>query len=47
MVVNLSEIITAAGSQKFHKSIEVYSITNAIDESGVSMIFLAVSFFCG
>ena len=43
----LLEIITATGGQKFHKPIEVYSVTNAIDEIGVSMIFLVVTFFCG
>ena len=47
MVDSLLEIITATGSQKFYKPIEVYSMTNAIDEIGVSMIFLAVTFFCG
>ena len=41
------EIITAAGSQKFYKPIEAYSLTNAIDEIGESMIFLVVTFFCG
>ena len=47
MVDSLLEIITATGSQKFYKPIEVYSVTNAIDEIGVSMIFLVVTFFCG
>ena len=47
MVDSLLEIITAAGSQKFYKPLEVYSMTNAIDEIGVSMIFLVVTFFCG
>ena len=47
MVDSLLEIIAAAGSQKFYKPIEVYSMTNAIDEIGVSMIFLVVTFFCG
>ena len=47
MVDSLLEIITATGSQKFYKPIEVYSMTNAIDEIGVSMIFLVVTFFCG
>ena len=47
MVESLLEIITATGSQKFYKPIEVYSMTNAIDEIGVSMIFLVVTFFCG
>ena len=47
MVDSLLEIITATGSQKFYKPLEVYSMTNAIDEIGVSMIFLVVTFFCG
>ena len=44
MVDTLLEILTATGSQKFCKPIEVYSVTNAIDEIGVSMIFLLVTF---
>ena len=44
---SLLEIITETGSQKFYKPIEVYSVTSAIDEIGVSMIFLVVTFFCG
>ena len=47
MVDSLPEIITATESQMFYRHIEVYSITNAIGEIGVSMIFLAVTFFCG
>ena len=47
MVDSLLEIITATGSQKFYKAIEIYSVTNAIDEIGVSMIFLVVTFFVG
>ena len=47
MVDSLLEIITATGSQKFYKPIEVYSVTNTIDEIGVSMIFLVVTYFCG
>ena len=47
MVDSLLEIITATGSQKFYKPIEIYSVTNAIDEIGVSMFFLVVTFFCG
>ena len=47
MVDNLLEKITAAGSKKFRKPIEVYSMTNAIDETGVSLTFLVVIFFCG
>ena len=47
MVDSLLEMITATRSQKLYKAIEVYSVTNAIDEIGVSMIFLVVTFFCG
>ena len=47
MVDRLLEIITATGSQKFYEPIEVCSMTKAIDEIGVSMIFLVVKFFCG
>ena len=42
MVDSLLEIITAKGSQWFCKPIEVYSVANAIDEIGLSMIFLVV-----
>ena len=45
MVDSLLEIITATGSQKFYKPIEVYYVTNTIDEIGVSMIFLLDTFF--
>ena len=45
MVDSLLEIIAATGSQKFYKPLEVYSMTNAIDEIGVSMIFLVVTFY--
>ena len=47
MVGSLLEKITATDSHKFYKPIEIYSMTNAIDEIGVSMIFLVVIFFCG
>ena len=47
MVDSLLEIITATRSQKLYKPIEIYSVTNAIDEIGVSMFFLVVTFFCG
>ena len=47
MVDTLLEILTATGSPKFCKPIEVYSVTNAVDEIGVSMIFLVVTFFFG
>ena len=45
MMDNLLEIITARGSQKFHKLMEVRSVTNATDEIEVTMIFLMVTFF--
>ena len=44
---SLLEIITATGSLKFYKPVEVYSMTNAIGDIGVSMIFPVVTFFCG
>ena len=47
MVDSLLKTITATGSQKFYRPVEVYHMTNAIDEIGVSMIFLVVTFFCG
>ena len=47
MVDSLLKIIAATGSQKFYKPVEVYSMTNAIDEIGVSMIFLVVTFYYG
>ena len=47
MVDSLLEIITATGSQKFYKPVDVYSVTNAVDEIKVNMIFLVVTFFCG
>ena len=47
MVDSLLEIITATGSQKFYKPVDVYSVTNAVDEIDVNMIFLVVTFFCG
>ena len=43
MVDRLLEIITERGSQKVYKLIEVHSVTNAIDEIEVSMIFLMVT----
>ena len=45
MVDSLLEIITATGSQKFYKPTEVYSMTNAIDEIGVSIFFLWLDSF--
>ena len=50
MVDSLLEIITERRSQKFYKFIDVHSMTNAIDEIVVSMIFkifLVVIFFVG
>ena len=47
MVDSLLEIITATGSQKFYKPVDVYCVTNAVDEIEVNMIFLVVTFFCG
>ena len=44
---SLLEIITERGSQKFYKPIHVHSMTNAIDEIEVSMVFLAATFFAG
>ena len=46
MVDSLLEVIAATGSLKFYKPIEVYSMTNAIGDVGVSMIFPVVT-FCG
>ena len=47
MVEHLLEIITDRRSLKFYKNIDVKSVTNAIDEIEVSMIFLAVTIFTG
>ena len=50
IVDSLLEIITERRSQKFYKSIDVHSMTNAIEEIVVSMvfkIFLVVIFFVG
>ena len=44
---SLLEIITERGSQKFYKPIEAHSLTNAIDEIEISMIFLMVTFLFG
>ena len=44
MVDSLLEIITERGSQKFYKPTDVHSVTNAIDEIEVSMIFLQLHF---
>ena len=46
MVHSLLEITTAT-SQKFYRAIEVYSVTNVIDEIRVSMIFLWLPIFVG
>ena len=47
MVDSFLEIITERRSQKFHKFIDVRFLTNAIDETEVSIIFLVVTFFVG
>ena len=47
MLDSLLEIITERGTQKFYKPTDVHSLTNAIDEIEVSMVFLAVTFFVG
>ena len=47
MVDRLLEIITERGSQKFYKSIDVHSVTNAIHMIEVSMVFLVVKSFVG
>ena len=39
------EIITERGSQTFYKSTDVHSLTDAIKEIKVSMIFRVVTFF--
>ena len=46
MVDSLLETITKRESQKF-KPIDVHSLTNAINEIDVSMIFLVVIFIVG
>ena len=47
MVHSLLQITTATRSQKFYRAIEVYPVTNAIDEIGVSMILLWLHLFVG
>ena len=49
MADNLIEVttITERGSQKLRKPIDVHSVTNAIDEIEVNMIFLVVTIFVG
>ena len=47
MVNSLQKIITERRSQKFYKNIDVHSLTNAINEIEVSMIYLVVTFFVG
>ena len=47
MVDSLLEMITERESQKFYKPVDVHSLTHAIDEIEVSMIFLVVTFFVG
>ena len=47
MVDSLLETIAKRESQKFYKPIDVHSLTNAINEIDVSMIFLVVIFIVG
>ena len=47
MVESLLKIMTEQRVQKFYKPIDVNSVTNAIDEIEISMIFLAATFFVG
>ena len=47
MVDSLLQILTESGSQKFYKPIDVHSLTIAIYETDVSLVFLAVTFFVG
>ena len=47
MVDSLLEILTERGGYEFYKPIGVHSVTNAIDEIEVSIIFLVVTFFVG
>ena len=44
---SLVEIKPERGIQKFYKPTYIHSVTNAIDEIEVSMIFLRVKFFVG
>ena len=43
----VDSLIKEIRSQKFSKPIEVHSVTNAIHEFVVRMIFLVVTFFLG
>ena len=47
MVHGLLEITAAIRNQKFYRAIEVYSVTNVINEIGVSITFLWLHFFVG
>ena len=47
MMNSLLKIITERRSQKFYKTIDVHSLTNATNEIEVSMIYLVVTFFVG
>ena len=47
MVDSLLEIITERGNQKFYKSMDAHSVTNAIDKIEVSVALLAITFFVG
>ena len=44
MVHGLLEITAATRNQKFYRAIEVYSVTNVINEIGVSITFLWLHF---
>ena len=47
MVESFLEIMKGRGSQKFYKSIYLHSLTNALNDTEVSMNFLEVTFFVG
>ena len=44
MLDNLLEIITERKSQKFYKPVDVHSVTNAVEEIEVSILFLWLHF---
>ena len=47
MMDSLLEMIPEKRNQKFYNLIDVHSVTNAIDEIVVNMIFLVISIFVG
>ena len=47
IVESLGGIMKERRSQKFYKPEDVNSVTNAIDETEISMIFPVVTFFLG